>query len=140
MQRVIFLRLLFRGLLSFSVLGTITEVRGQVGNDNPAGVSGIFNGNVTTGCSYDPYTANAMRSLTDIAVAGAVGSYGLTFSRISDSRSGFGFWFGMPGAWRHSYQWTVDDSNQTQSTGPPTSYGVEFPDGRYEVFQYSSSD
>src|SRR5205823_1760924 len=40
-----------------------------------------------------------------------------------------------------SYQWTVGDSNETtSSTTPPTSYDVQFPDGRYETFQYSSSD
>src|SRR6266705_2973859 len=100
--------------LSIGLLFLATPVLAQVGNNNPTGVSGVFNGNVTTGCSYDPYTGNAMRRVTDITVAGAVGSYGLSFSRISNSRSGFGNWFGMPGAWRHSYQWTVGDSDQTQ--------------------------
>ena len=124
-----------------SVLALVSPLRGQVGNNNPTGPAGIFNGNITTGCSYDPYTANAMRTVTDITVAGAVGSYGLSFSRISNSRSGYGFWFGMPGAWRHSYQWTVGDSNETTSSiTPPTSYDVGFPDGRSETFQYSSSD
>ena len=111
-----------------------------MGNDNPTGVSGIFNGNITTGCSYDPYTGNATRKVTDIVVAGAVGSYGLTLSRISNSRNAFYGWFGMPGGWHHSYEWTVGDSDQTQSsTTPPTSYPVRFPDGRYEIF-HSASD
>ncbi len=50
-------------------------------NDNPTGPSGMFNGNVSTGCSYDPYTGNATRSVTDIVVSGAVGKYPLAFTR-----------------------------------------------------------
>src|SRR5712692_11563670 len=123
-------------LLALLLLLPLAPLCAQVGNDNPTGVAGIFNGNITTGCSYDPYTGNATRKVTDIAVAGAVGSYGLTFSRISNSRNSFGRWFGMSGAWRHSYEWTVGDSDQTQSsTTPPSSYRVTFPDGRYEIFQ-----
>src|SRR5712692_3158796 len=112
-------------LLALLLLLPLAPLCAQVGNDNPAGVTGIFNGNINTGCSYDPYTGNATRKVTDIAVAGAVGSYGLTFSRISNSRSGF-YW------WQHSYAWTVGDSDPpTQSTTtPPTSYRVTFPDGR----------
>jgi hypothetical protein len=92
------------GLIScFLALALVSPLRSQVGNDNPSGPAGIFNGNITTGCSYDPYTGNAMRKVTDITVAGAVGSYGLSFSRISNSRQGFGSYFGMPGAWQHSY-------------------------------------
>src|SRR2546425_4715764 len=132
-------RLLLLLSLSFA---SLSQLQAQVGNDNPTGVSGIFNGNITTGCSYDPYTGNATRKVTDIVVAGAVGSYGLTFSRISNSRNSFGRWFGMSGAWRHSYAWTVGDSDPpTQSsTTPPSSYFVRFPDGRDETFQSSASD
>jgi len=129
------------GLLALLLLLPLAPLSAQVGNDNPAGVAGIFNGNITTGCSYDPYTGNAMRKVTDIAVAGAVGSYGLTFSRISNSRNAYYGWFGGAGAWHHSYEWIVGDSDQTtSSTTLPTSYLVRFPDGRYEIFQYSSSD
>ena len=52
-----------------------------------AGASGIFNGQVNTGCSYDPYTGNATRSITDIAVAGAVGEYPLALVRTANSRA-----------------------------------------------------
>src|SRR5207237_7431593 len=67
--------------LAFLLLAPLGQLRAQVGGDNPTGPFGIFNGNVTTGCSYDPYTGNAMRSIPDISVAGAVGSYGLALSR-----------------------------------------------------------
>jgi RHS repeat-associated protein len=134
---------LLRLILSFSALAFVLQARGQVGNDNPTGSTGIFNGNITTGCSYDPYTANAMRRVTDITVAGAIGTYGLSFSRISNSRGPFGgtygSGFGMPGAWAHSYAWTIAGSLETTGTAPPTSYDVSFADGRYEIFQHSST-
>ena len=44
----------------------------QMGNDNPTGPAGIFNGNIETAGNYDPYTANAVRQITDITVYGAV--------------------------------------------------------------------
>jgi hypothetical protein len=56
-------------VLSFA---SLSQVNAEVGNNNPTGVSGTFNGNVTTGCSYDPYTGNAHRTITDIVVAGGV--------------------------------------------------------------------
>jgi hypothetical protein len=49
----------------------------EVGNDNPTGVNGHYNGNITTGGSYDPYTGNAKRFVTDLTVTGSVGSYPL---------------------------------------------------------------
>jgi len=75
-------------LILFALTLVTTALRAQVGNDNPTGPSGQFNGNITTGCSYDPYTGNATRTITDIVVAGAVGDYGLSFSRTSNSGSG----------------------------------------------------
>ena len=56
----------FAGLVFLSLA---SKLAAQVGNQNPGGVSGMFNGQVNTGCSYDPYTGNATRSITDIAVA-----------------------------------------------------------------------
>src|SRR5438477_3532024 len=116
---------LFRFILSFSALALVLPLRGQVGNDNPTGPSGIFNGNITTGCSYDSYTGNAMRTVTDITVAGAVGTYGLSLSRISNSRTpSLLNGFGEGGGWRHSYQWSVDASGDSLSTASPTCCGV----------------
>src|SRR5438876_274617 len=65
---------------------TCPELRAQVGNDNASGASGIFNDNITTVCSYDPYTGNAIRSIPDIVVAGAVGDYPLALIRTANSR------------------------------------------------------
>jgi RHS repeat-associated protein len=113
----------------------------QVGNDNPTGPSGGFNGSVTTGCSYDPYTGNARRTITDIVVPGSVGAYPLAFTRVANSRGDAVYssnnQFGEGGNWRHSYAWFL---NSTFGLGQPTEYDVDFPDGRHVVFTPSSSD
>lgn len=101
------------------------------GNDNPTGVSGIFNGNSNTGCSYDPYTANATRTIPDITVASAVGAYPLQWSRTMNSR-GVGGFLGAGGAWRHSYQWSLAISGDATST--PDNYIVSYPDGPKVTF------
>jgi YD repeat-containing protein len=124
-------------VLSFA---SLSQVNAEVGNNNPTGVSRTFNGNVTTGCSYDPYTGNAHRTITDIVVAGGVGEYPLALTRTSNSRSPWGNTFGVPGAWRHSYQWVLQ--NSPDSTAPsfhPIFYSVDFPDGRSMTFTSSGS-
>src|SRR5436309_3016701 len=66
---------------------SVAELHAQVGINNPTGASGMFNGQITTGCSYDPFTTNAMRGpIVDIAVAGAVGEYPLALGRTNNSR------------------------------------------------------
>jgi RHS repeat-associated protein len=118
----------------------------QAGNDNPTGVGGMFNGNVTTAGSFDPYTGNTTRGpITDLAVAGSLGAYPLAFTRTANSRytPGLATEFGEPGGWRHSYQWSID-SQYIVSPGIsrplPTSFTVNFPDGRREIFRSSGSD
>ena len=97
-------------------VASLSQLQAQVGNNNPTGVSGIFNGQVTTGCSYDPYTGNAHRTITDIVVAGAVGEYPLALTRTSNSRNAWGSAFGLPGAWRHNYQWTIENVTHLDTT------------------------
>ena len=108
----------------------------QVGNDNPSGASGIFNGQAG-GCGYDPYTANATRSITDISVAGAVGEYPLALVRSANSRApSTTEVFGWGGGWNHNYNWILEDSPTSNTQNfHPTRYTVEFPDGRVETFR-----
>jgi RHS repeat-associated protein len=123
-------------------------VRAQLGNDNPTGPAGTFNGNVTTACSYDAYTGSATRSVTDLAVAGSVGRSPLAFTRMANSRNQIiadygpmSIGFGKPGLWQHSYQWAMDGISETNELNyQPTQYNVYFPDGRNELFTPSSSD
>src|SRR5947207_12943358 len=120
-----------------SCLCTAMVVHADYGNNNPTGVTGEFNGNITTGCSYDPYTGNATRSITDIVVPGAVGAYPLAFTRTLNTRLGasttISYPFGPAGGWRHSYQWEVESVTHIVVCGndwSPDHYTVTFPDGR----------
>jgi len=113
-----------------------------VGGNNPTGVSGIFNGNITTGCSYDPYTGNATRSITDIAVAGAVGQYPLALVRTYNSRVSVGgaARFGVAGQWTHNYSWVIETSAAQNHPFTPSSYTVDYPDGRKVIFVPAAGD
>src|SRR4029077_16060396 len=118
------------------VCGVIaTPLCAQIGNNNPTGWSGIFNGQAGL-CGYDPYTGNATRSITDIAVSGAVGEYPLALVRTANSRTpSITGVFGWPGGWNHSYNWTMDDSPVANTQNSvPKKYTVNFPDGRVETF------
>ena len=139
---------ILRGLgAAFLVLLLPASLLAQMGNDNPTGVSGIYNGNVNTAGSYDPYTGNATRSITDISVAGAVGAYPLSFTRTMNSRYNIsaGLEFGPSGSWRHSYQWSIEP-HVYHSSGPnrwnylPNVYTVNYPDGRRLSFSQASGD
>src|SRR4029450_10988168 len=91
-------------------------------------------GQINTGCSYAPYTGNATRSITDIAVAGAVGEYPLALVRAANSRTpSTTEVFSRSGGWNHNYNWILEDS----PLGPirPKRYTVDFPDGRVETFR-----
>jgi RHS repeat-associated protein len=102
---------------------------------NPTGVSGEFNGDITTGCNYDPMTGNARRTITDLTVAGAVGAYPLAFGRTALSRFDttadppIATYFGLAGSWRHSYQWSIDKLVGCGRNCKP-GYIVNYPDGR----------
>lgn len=133
-----------------AIAALILSCAGRVAaqNDNPTGPAGQFNGNSTTGGSYDPYTGNATRTVVDLTVGGAVGAYPLQWARTMNSRQPEGGLngFGNAGGWRHSYNWTIDDGPEVASspyipTPPtPTSYSVNFPDGRRIVFTPASGD
>lgn len=104
---------------------------------NPTGNSGSFNGEVTTGGSYDPSTGNAKRAVTDLEVPGSNGAYPLGFTRYHNTRMGTavgndGTVLGDGGNWRHSYQWAV--SMGADSLGNP-SYTIAYPDGRVIKFR-----
>jgi RHS repeat-associated protein len=83
------------------------------GEENPVGVSGIYNGNVLSAGNYDPFTGNAMRIIDDILVPGSVGKYPLKWTRYWNSRTG-------RLQWSFSYDYGLDG------------WGViaSFPDGR----------
>src|SRR6202035_1657116 len=116
------------------LFASVSELHAQVGNNNPSGPSGIFNGLIADG--VDPYTGNVRRSITDIAVAGAVGEYPLALVRTYNSRTpSFTFPFGE-GGWNHNCTWILEDSPTSTTSGfQPTRFTVDFPDGRVETFR-----
>lgn len=121
-------RRLYRTALSLSLALAPLTVLAQ-GNDNPTGVAGAFGPISTTGGSYSPYTANAIRTVPDITVTGAVGAYPLQWARTMNSRAGAG--------WRHSYAWSCTASSG--STNIPNYYTVSYPDGRVVKFTTGGS-
>ena len=105
------------------------------GNDNPTGVTGDYNGSITTGGSYDPYTGNAKRMVDDIIVAGSVGAYPLKWTRVMNTRAVIlGGGFGRAG-WTNSYQWGMWVRLPDPVPPPVDPYEgpdafVTYPDGR----------
>jgi len=66
---------------------------------NPIGVTGSFEGVITTGGSYNVLNHNATRQIDDIVVPGAIGKYGLKVTRYYNSRRGFGDGWGFEYLW-----------------------------------------
>jgi RHS repeat-associated protein len=108
----------------------------EVGIDNPTGVTGEYNGSITTGGSYDPYTGNAKRFIDDLTVTGSVGAYPLKWTRVLNTRGGSGA-FGNGGGWKHSYQWGLSILPPPDQCIDPDLPGavVSYPDGRKMTFR-----
>ena len=105
-------------ILSLIQLAPATSF-GEAGDDNPTGVAGDYNGNITTGCSYDAYTDDAKRTIDDIVVPGTIGAYPLKWTRYWNSHTDYQDHF-LGARWRFSYiQWAFDWARPT-----------EYPDGR----------
>jgi len=105
---------------SIVLLFLLVQTKGfaEQGDNNPTGVAGVFNGNITTGCSYDPYTENAHRQIDDIIVPGSVGAYPLKWIRYWNSHTTYNDVSGVGASWRFSY---IGYSSNA--------YEVAFPDG-----------
>ena len=87
-----------------------TPLFGQGTNyEGPVGVTGIFNGNITTGCSYDPLTHSAHRAIDDIVVPGSIGKYPLKMTRYYNSRAQYYALtaIGLGPGWSHEYSWLL---------------------------------
>src|ERR1022692_1268851 len=136
----------FRGLpavlITASCVLLSNFVRAGVGDNNPNGPCGQFNRNVTTGCSYDPFTSNAFRSIPDISVANGIGSYPLAFTRTMNSRGLTYMAFGKAGGWTHNYQWSIDPITHRTNLAnwKPTGCTVCYPDGRVVFFSTQGTD
>jgi RHS repeat-associated protein len=107
---ILFAPTLPRALAQDSPGGGGTDAPGNNSDyEGPVGVTGIFNGNITTACSYDPLTHGAKRTVTDIVVPGSVGKYPLKMTRYYNSRSTNGA-EGLAIGWTHEYSWILTES------------------------------
>lgn len=114
---------LIPSIIVLSLIFQVGLLAAEQGDDNPTGVAGAFNGNITTGCSYDPYTGNAMRVIDDIIVPGSVGAYPLKWTRYFNSHVTF-LDNKIGGKWRFSF---IDCDGYTLPDGREVTgdYGVE---------------
>ena len=107
----------FAGITFSAILLSSPRLCAQ-GENNPTGVTGIYNGNVTTAGNYDPLTHNDLRIVDDITVPGSIGAYPLKWTRYFNSRDG-------NGNWNYSYNYYLD---------PTTGQRCAYPDGRFLDF------
>jgi YD repeat-containing protein len=78
---------------------------------NPIGVTGAFEGVITTGSAYNVLNHNATRQIDDIVVPGSIGKYPLKMTRYYNSRSTS--IHGIMGAgWRHEYSWSRSNNDK----------------------------
>jgi Domain of unknown function (DUF6531) len=85
---------------------------------NPIGVTGAFEGIITTGCAYNVLNHNASRQIDDVVVPGSIGKYPLKMTRYYNSRSTAAYG-GLGPGWSHEYQWSSSSRDQK----------VEYPNG-----------
>jgi YD repeat-containing protein len=98
-------RVIFFAVVAMLMLAAGAPSGFAVSDDhNPIGVSGIFEGVITTGCAYNVLNHNARRQIDDIVVPGAIGKYGLKMTRYYNSRSTAVYSL-MGAGWTHGYQW-----------------------------------
>jgi RHS repeat-associated protein len=119
---------LLRTIVAVAILGYLGDhnlLLAEQGDDNPTGVSGVHNGNITTGGSYDPYTGNAVRQIDDIVVPGAVGAYPLKWTRYFNSHCSY-HRGSSGGQWHFSYIGYAYEFG--------AAHEAYFPDGRYLAF------
>ncbi len=152
-------------LVSFAVgSGVLAQSNPEPTPDqDPTGSTGALKGNVTTGCGYNAHNGNGTRSVTDLHVPGALGDYGLDFTRHWNSLppgandphnwASIGFSdFGASG-WSHSWAWSADVTKEYPKELAScdctdhymiTWITISFPDGREikyklvrsEIFQF----
>src|SRR6266446_6264701 len=107
---------LFAGFyfLSLGVGSVLAQTPAATPDENPEGNTGALKAQVTTGGSYDAHSGNATRIVNDLHLPGALGIYGLDFTRYwnslhPDYDNEFAEWpfeFGASG-WSHSWRWSA---------------------------------
>ena len=150
-------------MFAWATTGLLAQVNSEPQPDeDPTGHTGALKGNVETGCGYNAQNGNGVRSVTDLHVPGALGDYGLDFTRHWNSLppgnephmwASMGFSdFGTSG-WSHSWAWGAEVTKEYPKELPScdctdhymiTWITITFPDGRVikyklvrsEIFQF----
>ena len=145
------LALLFSFALGLENLGA--QVPGATPEDNPTGNTGALKAQIQTGGSYDAHSGNGTRIVTDLHVPGALGAYGLDFTRYwnslhNDFDNPNAEWpmdFGASG-WSHSWRWNAvygEENEQAEDGGEQlfiTSITITFPDGHASKYKIVRSN
>jgi RHS repeat-associated protein len=123
-------------------------------DENPEGNTGALKSQIETGGSYNAHTGNGTRSVTDLQVPGAVGVYGLDFTRYWNSlpvrqdnpAAANPKSFGASG-WSHSWEWQTQYMEEIEQIGGDggeqiytTSITIVFPDGHANKYKITRSN
>jgi RHS repeat-associated protein len=158
------IRLAFFLIFALGIVGSSVALPPPPGSDpsvDPTGDAGVLKGNVVTGGGYDAHSGNATRSVTDLHVPGAVGVYGLDFTRHFNSTAAGRYFaptsFGR-GGWSHSWEWGATWNDEPEDLvcydgeSPPEDLQYEgscfkthkitiiFPDGRTQEFYFQRNN
>jgi len=128
-------------------------------DENPTGNTGALKEQIQTAGSYSAHSGNATRIANDLHLPGALGVYGLDFTRywnslhpdLDNPNAEWPMEFGASG-WSHSWRWSAVEGSdiwQTAEGGGPqgtqyweTSITIGFPDGhstKYKIIRANRS-
>lgn len=156
-SRVLLISLLFAAGTAGS---SLAQAPAPTPDENPTGNTGALKGQITTGSSYDAHSGNGTRIVNDLHLPGALGVYGLDFTRYwnslhpdldSNANAEWPEDFGHTG-WSHSWRWTATEGTdiwQVQEGGGAegtqyweSSITIGFPDGhttKYKIVRANRS-
>ncbi len=152
------LTLPFAGLwfLGLGIGSLLAQTPAATPDENPEGNTGALKAQVTTGGSYDAHSGNATRSVNDLHLPGALGVYGLDFTRYwnslpNDSDNPYAVLpssFGVSG-WSHSWEWYAQEEDTSEKIDPlddnseeifTTAITITFPDGHANRYKITRSN
>jgi hypothetical protein len=141
-------------------MGGLRATQAPGSDENPTANTGALKAQIETGGSYDAHSGNATRAVTDLSVPGALGVYGLDFTRYWNSLRDDRYqnlylspapipeqptYFGSPG-WSHSWSWGASYDPYVQEVGGDggdeiytDSITITFPDGHASKYSITRS-
>jgi RHS repeat-associated protein len=157
MKRRFFALLVFLFLVGLAGANALAQgTPAPTPEENPNGNAGALKAQIGTAGSYDAHSANGTRMVTDLHVPGALGDYGLDFTRywnsthndLDDPNAEWPMDFGASG-WSHSWHWNAEFITYSEPLHPMEDGGEEmfftaiiitFPDGHTTKFKVTRSN